>query len=318
MTKDEKMFLFLLFVNFTAVAVYFIYGFFFRKNKEGRSQYVINSVIMLLCPLAGLMFFLAGTLFKYIFMYREVNLSDVVFDKERIKTVERADEEREINMASIEETLAIGDERTMRRLMLNVIRGNITDSLYVISEALNSEDTETAHYAASVLIDELNNFRLKVHKMYTWLLENRNYKAENRQEELLKKEKCFKTCSELVVYMNDVLMQKVLTDMEQKNFVLLMDEVCGILYEDNAEKMEAEYYEMIIMRLLEIGKFDIAEKWCERAAKRYPDELFTYTCMFKLYFMSGQRDKFFVKLNELKKSDVVVDRETLDLIHIFS
>lgn len=33
--------------------------------------------------------------------------------------------------------------------------------------ALNSEDSETSHYAASVLRDELNDFRSNVQKMYT-------------------------------------------------------------------------------------------------------------------------------------------------------
>ena len=39
-------------------------------------------------------------------------------------------------------------------------------SLRTISLALNGEDSETAHYAASVLRDELNNFRSTVQKLY--------------------------------------------------------------------------------------------------------------------------------------------------------
>ena len=59
-------------------------------------------------------------------------------------------------MAPLEESLAVSDKRNMRMLMLNVIRGDMQKSLESITMALNSEDSETSHYAASVLRDELN------------------------------------------------------------------------------------------------------------------------------------------------------------------
>lgn len=51
---------------------------------------------------------------------------------------------------------------------------------------------------------------------------------------------------------------------------------------------------------------------------QYPDELLTYTCKLKLYFARQDREAFFQTLDTLKKSDVVIDRETLELIRIFS
>lgn len=54
-------------------------------------------------------------------------------------------------MAPLEESLAVSDKRNMRMLMLNVIRGDMQKSLESITMALNSEDSETSHYAASVL-----------------------------------------------------------------------------------------------------------------------------------------------------------------------
>lgn len=44
----------------------------------------------------------------------------------------------------------------------------------------------------------------------------------------------------------------------------------------------------------------------------------TYTCKLKLYFARQDREAFFQTLDTLKKSDVVIDRETLELIRIFS
>ena len=50
--------------------------------------------------------------------------------------------------------------------MMNIIKGDITKSLATIMLALNSQDSETSHYAASVLRDELNDFRMNVQKLY--------------------------------------------------------------------------------------------------------------------------------------------------------
>ena len=50
--------------------------------------------------------------------------------------------------------------------MMNILRKDTSQSLGSISYALNSEDTETSHYAATALRDELGDFRSNVLKLY--------------------------------------------------------------------------------------------------------------------------------------------------------
>ena len=71
-------------------------------------------------------------------------------------------------------------------------------------------------------------------------------------------------------------------------------------------------------RLLEIEDYEEAQKWCMRLAEQYPDELCAYTCRLKLYFTIRNREAFFQTLDALKKSDVVIDSETLEMIRVFS
>ena len=65
-------------------------------------------------------------------------------------------------MVALEEALEVSDKKSLRTLMMNVIRGDYKHSLSAIALALNSEDSETAHYAASVLQDVLSDFRSQV------------------------------------------------------------------------------------------------------------------------------------------------------------
>lgn len=271
--------------------------------RDGRIVYIMNFAVMLLCPVVGPVFFAAGYLmFRFIFR-QDVHLEDVIFSKERVKTNERADEERERNMAPLEEAIAVSDKESLRGLMLNVIRGDIHNSLAAISLALNSQDSETSHYAASVLQDELNGFRGNVQKVW------REIEEEEEDE----------TDCEfyLIPYMNSVLEQKVFTEMEQKNMVKKFAEVGEILYRKGLHRFTSQYYEWICLRLLDVKDFEAMEVWCDRAMSQYPEELSSYTCKLKLYFTAQDKDKFFETMDALKQSSIVIDKETLALIRTF-
>lgn len=272
--------------------------------KDGRIVYVMKFVVMLLCPVAGLIFFGVGHfLFQFIFR-QDVHLEDVIFSKERVRTNERADEERERNIAPLEEAIAVSDKESLRSLMLNVIRGDVHNSLAAISLALNSPDSETSHYAASVLQDELNDFRGNVQKVW---------------REIEKEEDGQTDCEYyLIPYMNNMLEQKVFTEMEQKNMVRKFAEVGEVLYRKASHRFTSQYYEWICLRLLDIKDFEAMEMWCSRAAGQYPEELSSYTCRLKLYFTAQEKEKFFETLDALKQSSIVIDRETLALIRTFS
>lgn len=308
MTGQERVFFLVLFINFLIALLYFAFGMIIGKKKNGRLQYVINTVVMLLCPVVGPVFLFFGQLFFRFVLKDPVYLGDVIFNKDKKQSIVKADEERELNIAPIEEALAVSDKASTRRLMLNVIKGDITNSLRSISMALGSGDSETSHYAASVLVDELNSFRVNVQKLYVEMLDEEGKKDTP--------ERCEYAVA-LIQSMNPILMQNVLTQMEQTDYVWKMDEACQLLYELQPSLLKAEYYEAICMRLLEIGEYGRCNDWCDRIMENYPKELSSHTCRLKLYFTMGDRERFFEALEQTRQSDVVIDSETLELIRIF-
>ena len=301
MTEKLNVLGIVLIINAVIVLIYWICTIPFRKGD--RKAYVVCGIVMLLCPIAGPLFFGLAQIFYRAFFFEPVDLDGVIFSKERVRTFIRADEESERNMVPLEEAIEVATTDELRNLMMNIVRGDIQKSLATISLALNSEDTETAHYAASVLQDALNEFRLTAQKEFTKLQSEKGSVAA--------------PAGMLIDYMNQVLRQKVLTDIEQRDYVKILDEVCEILYEKEIERMTSAQFEAICARLLEIEEFEMCQKWCERAVYQYPNTLSTYTCQLKLFFNSGQKERFFEVLNELKKSSIVIDSETLELIRVF-
>ncbi len=300
-------FVFLLLVNALIALLYLILGICLYRKKDGVTQYVINMVVMLLCPVVGPLFYLLGTFFYHVLMHREVELSDVMFSKQKIHSLLLADVERESNLVPMEEALAVSDTASLRGLMLNVIRGDIQNSLASIALALNSEDSETSHYAASVLRDQLNDFRAYVQKLYTQIKEAKEAGESAAEAAAL-----------LITYMDQVLAQHVFTGLEQETFVREMDEVCEILYQEKPGAMESDFCESVVLRLTEIEEYERAEEWCGRTFELYPEQLSSFTSRLKLYYSAGWKEKFFAALEELKHSDIVIDNETLELIRMFS
>jgi hypothetical protein len=128
----------------------------------------------------------------------------------------------------------------------------------------------------------------------------------------------YERCSHLIDYMDQVLSQKVFIEMEQRSYVGIMEAVGEILYMGEPDGITSVQFEAISLRLLGIEDFEKCEKWCERARIHCPSALSSYTCQLKLFFSMNRRDAFFRVIDELKASPIVIDRETLELIRVFT
>ena len=316
LTLDEYTFLIVVIINTIIAVLYLLIGILVmvpvrNRRKEGETErlhdnrrtYLLRFIVMILCPVVGPLFFFAVHLF-YLTIFRfQVELDDVLFSKERVRTQLKADEERERNVVPLEEAIAVNDQKSLRVAMLNVLKGEIQNSLAAISLALETKDSESSHYAASILSHELSEFRMEVQKLYLGIREEKEDQTE--YEDMM------------ISYTDNVLRQNVFTELEQKRFVHMMAEAAESFYIKNPSGMSEQQYESICLRLLGINEFENSEKWCIRLANQYPDRLSAFTCKLKLYFIVRNREAFFQTLDALKKSDVVIDNETLELIRIF-
>lgn len=121
---------------------------------------------------------------------------------------------------------------------------------------------------------------------------------------------------DLIQYMDQMLRQKVFTNVEQVDYVNQMEELCEKMYLYSPDRLIAESYEWIMKRNMELEKYDVADVWGKRFAEQYPDHLASYTMRMKLYFETNQKDQFFEVMDQLRASTVVVDNKTLELIRM--
>ena len=97
LARDERIFLTVLLVNLAVALVYLLAGVLFlvpahaaaageEKGEalyDNRRTYLLRFLVMVLCPVIGPLFFFMGQLFYLLVFWRDVDLADVIFSKER-------------------------------------------------------------------------------------------------------------------------------------------------------------------------------------------------------------------------------------------
>ena len=305
MTRAGIVFLIVVIIGCLIAAVYLLWYLVFKRDQDNRKQYIMHTVIMVLCPVIGPLFFLCSFLKYHFLRFGDRDLSDVEFSKSRHNPRLKADEERERNIVPVEEAILISDKEKKRKNMLNVLLGETDEALSSIAMALNSDDSEVAHYAASFLQSKLDVFRENVRRAMQII-----------QEKESREEPCTEDILALIRYMEQLLKQKVLTQLEQTDYVGQMEELCQKLYDTARDQIDPGCYSGICRLLIDLKAYDRAEVWGERFAAQYPDQLQAYKLRMRMYFEMEEKDKFFETLDQLKSSNVVIDNQTLKLIRM--
>lgn len=133
MSQRMRYFILLMLINLVVVVIYLIFEHLRRKEKY--ASIWMKAGMMLLCPVVGPLFLLGSFLLYKLLASQGMDLSDVVFSKERTDTLQRPDEDVEKNMVALEEALEVSDKKSLRTLMMNVIRGDYKHSLSAIGPA---------------------------------------------------------------------------------------------------------------------------------------------------------------------------------------
>ncbi|MCD7825402.1 MAG: hypothetical protein LUH14_05500 [Clostridiaceae bacterium] len=314
MTENQKLILVLLilFINTLTAASYFIYGFIRtrkQKNngetekKESMCKYNILSLFIFFCPVAGVCFLGFGTLLYHIFFDSDIDLAAITFSKERVDVMDTPDVEEEINLVPMEEAIMIEDKENLRQLLLTVLRGDVSKSISAVTKALNSSDSEASHYAASAIMDVMNEFQTTMQKFHAELEKTPADPEVNRL---------------LIEYLIKMLNAGFLSDLELKTYVYTLQHTCENVYQSDQKILTPEYYSSLVQLLCRIGEIQTASAWVDRLWQAYPENIETYRCILHFYFETKNKDKFFAYMEQLKQSDISIDKDLLELIRVFS
>ena len=306
--KQEVIFLaVILTINTMIAAGYLIYGLAFRVKKEKDEKdpvrYVILSLFMLLCPVIGPAFLGFGNLFYHLFFDTSIDLAAITFSKKRVDVVERPNESDEINLIPMEEAIMINDKENLRNLLLTVLRGDVKKSINAVTKALNSSDSEASHYAASAIMDIMNEFQKTLQKFYAQM------DADPNDTEVMVL---------YINYLSEMLGAGFLSELEEKTYIYSLQKVCERLFHADPTQLNPMHYTALISLLTKINDLQSSELWIQRFTTNYPDHIEMYRCALHHYFSIKDKIHFFEYMNRLKHSNIPIDNDMLELIRTFS
>lgn len=302
---QEIIAILIIFILNTLIAVgYFLYGLYAAKRHEEQRlcKYIILSIFMFLCPIAGPIVLSLGTIMYRIFFDSSIDLAAITFSKERVDVLEHPDVETEINLVPMEEAIIIDDKENLRQLLLTVLRGDISKSINAVTKALNSSDSEASHYAASAIMDITNEFQNTLQKFHAQLEASPNDKEINQL---------------FIEYLIKMLNTNFLSDLELKTYVYTLSQTCQSVYDFDKSFMKIGYYSNLINLLVRIGDIQAAHLWVPRLFSEHPDDMETYRCLLRFYYTVHDKENFFKHMDRLKKSDITIDKDLLELIRIY-
>ena len=119
---DKTAFIAFLTLNLIGTIIYLIVGM--TGDKTNRKLVIFRCVVFLLAPGVGPLFVILGWLGYKIAFKTDVDLSDVVFSKDRGPEFIRTNEEKDRNVVPLEEAIEVMDNADLRQLFMNVAQGD--------------------------------------------------------------------------------------------------------------------------------------------------------------------------------------------------
>ena len=290
----------ILLLNYIISFIVFIVALLQKKGQ--RSTTFMLSWFVFIVPLFGILYIGLGRFVSFINRKKNVDMSDVSFSQEREELVLPPDREMEMNYAPIQDAMAVSDTASLRRLLLDTLRNNAKKTISSVAVAMNSKDTETSHYAASIILDALSECRSTAQNMIDQMQKN----PEDVEMNLITFD-----------YIHEILSLNIMNDVEQRSYIYIMDNVAENLFSHNLWYMTATHYLWMTDMFLSIKDYNMADKWVARAEEYRPYILDTYKASLHLHFERKNQTAFFKCLDDLREADIFIDEEVLNLFRLY-
>lgn len=289
-------------VNFIIALLYL----FIKWKKKDLSRGIMMSIFVIICPLvAPAYLFFSWLVYEIYFKrrYSQISIDELSFRKDKIEVILKPDMKSAFNKVPLEEALLVSDKKNTRKLLLDVLREDNNDYVNAIVKALDHKDSEVSHYAASAISDTINEFKIKEKIL------RKKYNKDKGNTEL---------CNEYADYLYRYLSQKILSIPEQRLYCNLFEELIIAMEENLPDKVTGALYNKLVCILLDLGEDHKAKVWVEKTLSKNENELDSYKAGLRYYYKNKDRSKFLMLMKKLKKSDVILDHDILEMVRFFS
>ena len=199
---------------------------------------------------------------------------------------EHPDVREALNVVPVEDAMAVSGNAEKRALLLKQLQKNLKENYRILLAAERDEDSESAHYVAAA---KMEIYRLQ---QTQWLECRRDYEQDPDSPE-----NYHTACAVLT----EMLSSGVLSAREQSAY---RRRLCGLVQRQidaGESEVSLREYEEYVRSLVELGRYADAERLWREHADRMRSEA-SYRDMLKMFYQTGERQKFQDILDDLRKN----------------
>lgn len=289
--NDLTLFGIIFVCNIIGAVIYFLMVW---QKKKDLARALMGSLIIVCTFGFGMFFFIMSYLWYRLFsshFSKDISLEDLSFrqDKEHYYMMEDIQLARD--KVPIEESVMVANKDTARSYLLNILRDDYKKYIEAINYAAGSKDSEISHYAATAVVDNIARFKAEITAY-------RNGGNDIEAEDFVEGAVSF-------------LVMDILSENDCRYYTDQIEEIAG-----KTQQSDTILYSMVRLYLY-LNRMDMAEKWIGKI-RPYPDKTIqAYKAQLNYYFTRKEKDHFLEILNELKKSDIALDQQTMELVRMF-
>ena len=301
MNSDGWFVVILLIINFLLALIYLIWHLRGKSRKRG----LLNFLFMLTFPAIGFLFLTMAKLIGFLFQrLREagVAMTELSFDKTRMKLPADIDVEEELNTVPIEEVMIVADKNTRRNSLINVLKtDDYKGMMSQLQNSVENDDMEVAHYAATFITDTKARFKSQEAKM--------RVKDENDTDE--------DYLDKYIRFMVENLDTSIFGKSELKGYAAYLDHAMELLNEKAPEKITDKALQTMIDLWLKNENKERSDRWIPLVRGYADQSLVCFKLCANYYFRNDDKDGFFRLLEEVCSSSIYLDNEALEWIRFF-
>ena len=292
--------LIILIINTIGAFVLLFYDTITRKDK----MKWVHFVVILLCPVVGFCLFLGAYILERMSIGdKDIAYADIGFDTTKhIKKI-KGDYREEVDILSLDEAFVVSEKKDRRKALLTVLKRDFNKNITAVIQGVNNEDTETSHYAASVVLSTTTDYLNHLANLR---------KAYNEMDEDPE------PAIEYLEFLKKFIESDIMDNVDREKYAKIFTEVLDRVSVEFNETVTVEYMIFAIKLMIDSQMVEESKKWADRTLRFFPEEGNVYFAVMKMHYDFGEHEEFIKLLHHVMDSNLSISNDILQTIRFFS
>jgi hypothetical protein len=273
--------------------------------KKKRENGLIKALVITFLPVFG--FVLVHYLFK---PNKSIQQNQVLEVENRLGTIDKQGHlniiqpiniEEEVNLVPIQDALLLNENKIKRKLLIHSLKENSIQNTKILEKALQNEDSETSHYAASAIMEMKRRLQNSIQELGVQL------------NECPEDVEIMSTYAEVI---SQYLKSGFLDEGRFKYFESLLSTILEqIITSGHGQK---QHYVDKINNDLSLQQYEKAAYYCDKFMEEHPHEEMAYIMAMKLHYSLRNSNQLQRIISTLKKQPVSLSPNALRIVRFWS